>query len=969
MKKWILIGLVGLCGASAWAEILVTNLVVTQGAGTKTVQISYDAAVSYRGWVYWSVSNGTDFVNVPNMTGLGWDAHICTDGENFLWWDMWQDWNENVSSNMSLRLSFWETQPVPDWMVMIPEGTNSGTDPDFGDYSLTVNSFGMDKTEVTNGDMIWVMQWAYEHGLIQVGSGYVYAEDGFGVKVFLDMASPNSQIRWDGSTFGLKNAKFEDYPCMRVSWFGAMAYCNYRSHMEGKDHCYHPENNWSVDFTANGYRLPTREEWEYAARGGLSGKRFPWGDTITHDQANYDSSSEYSYDISSTREYHPLHETWGDPENPDDNPYTSPVGSFPANEYGLYDMSGNVRELCHDKTWDHEVWLRGGSWGGGGWANANNARCGSEIQSSEYFWDNETYDIGFRTVLYLTPDIVEDTSLFLEFISLDSRTYTLSISSDHGSPNPASGTNDYAWHSAVSCSVDASVTSGLTNWVSAGWTGTGSAPLSGDTNQIESFILTNLVSSVEWMWDTQYWLDMTTVGTGSVSPSNGWYAADSDVSLQATPSADWLFMGWSGDASGDYTQENILIPMVKPIVMTASFSDDADQDGLSNVEEVGLGTDPRKKDTDGDKMDDSAELVAGTSPTKSESVLTVDLTQSGTVNEISWFGVSGRFYLLEYTDDLDVGWLPMETISSGADTVIQEFDFEAAPKRFYRVRVSESQMEFAPEGMVAIPGGTNNGTDPDYGAYSLTADEFWMGKTEVTNDEMIRVMQWAYDNGKLTVSSIAVTNALGKPRELLNLGDSDCRIIWDGSTFGLKSTKGAGYPCVMVTWYGSVAYCNYRSEMEDRELCYNLSDWSFDLTAKGYCLPTGEEWEYAARGGLTGKRFPWGDTINHDHANYKANGSSYSYDTSPYKSNTYHPSYDDDGEPYTSPCGAFAANGYGLYDMAGNVWEWSNDGDGSGRVIRGGGWHYSAYYARCGYVYSADPNGSYSYRGFRAACH
>jgi formylglycine-generating enzyme len=56
-----------------------------------------------------------------------------------------------------------------------------------------------------------------------------------------------------------------------------------------------------VRWTANGFRLPTEAEWEKAARGGLAGKRFPWGDSISHEQANYNSSAVYIYDISPTR--------------------------------------------------------------------------------------------------------------------------------------------------------------------------------------------------------------------------------------------------------------------------------------------------------------------------------------------------------------------------------------------------------------------------------------------------------------------------------------------------------------------------------------------------------------------------------------------------------------------------------------------------------------------------------------------
>lgn len=314
----------------------------------------------------------------------------------------------------------------------------------------------------------------------------------------------------------------------------------------------------------------------------------------------------------------------------------------------------------------------------------------------------------------------------------------------------------------------------------------------------------------------------------------------------------------------------------------------------------------------------------------------------GQTNESAFFRISSPSNALITGFDPGLGTLACSNVVAGTTNQLQRsYDLTGTSNWVDFVQLASNALVIMetiidldlPEGMAFIPGGVfqmgdtfGEGFSDELPVHNVYVSGFCMRKYETTNDEMVEVMQWAHDNGKLVVSSSSVKNAQGNQQELLDLDDGDCRITWDGSALGIKSTKGSGYPCIEVSWYGSVAYCNYRSEMEGRTPCYNLTDWSCDFSANGYRLPTEAEWEKAARGGLNGKRYGWGDLISHSKANY--------WGDSVYKVGGY---------PYSSPVGSFAPNGYGLYDMAGNIWEWCSD------------WYDSAYYASSP---SSNPRGA-----------
>ena len=178
-------------------------------------------------------------------------------------------------------------------------------------------------------------------------------------------------------------------PVEQVSWYDVIEYCNKLSQQERLTPVYAINGQKvSWDISANGYRLPTEAEWEYACRAGTTAP-FNTGNNITTGQANFNGN--YPYNGNDKGNYRQR---------------TSPLGSFEPNAWGLYDMHGNVWEWCWDSYQEHpgavqadpanapqrpKRVIRGGSWG----SDAHSLRSAAKIGS------NPSYQfsvIGFRLV-------------------------------------------------------------------------------------------------------------------------------------------------------------------------------------------------------------------------------------------------------------------------------------------------------------------------------------------------------------------------------------------------------------------------------------------------------------------------------------------------------------------------------------------------------------------------------------------
>lgn len=286
-------------------------------------------------------------------------------------------------------------QVSPDGMVLIPSGSlmMGQADEDVLSARVSMNKrvtivpFYMDDTEITNHEYRQFMNRMIEDSVSVLGEEFIMSQ------LYPDTSVWTKDFTYHNgdqmTEYYYSSPAFDMYPVVGVSWDAAKYFCDWRSKL------YNTYLTEHKSFRSPRFRLPSEAEWEWAARGGKEGAKYPWGNP-------YVANGKGCF-LANFKPYRGNYRA-------DGYPYTAPSNAFNPNDYGLYNMAGNVAEWCEDAyaesympvTWDlNPVYndeneprkvIKGGSW--------KDVAYFLETGTNTYEYRNERRSyIGFRCVM------------------------------------------------------------------------------------------------------------------------------------------------------------------------------------------------------------------------------------------------------------------------------------------------------------------------------------------------------------------------------------------------------------------------------------------------------------------------------------------------------------------------------------------------------------------------------------------
>lgn len=321
------------------AAPVVSNVRAAQRAGTKLIDVTYDLSDSDSTSVFVSIQIYGNGGTLPAFSLSGDVGSGVTPGFNKkIIWNAGQDWNRQYTTSGSARIIADDlTTTVPNsTLAYVPAGfsASNGYGSHSGNGSIFTSGFYMDKTEISKATWDAVMTWA-------LANGYAFDNSGSGAAA--------------------------NHPVVGVSWYDVVKWCNARSEKEGLSPVYFTDATRTTvyrtgqvilrstfcNFSAPGYRLPTRAEWSKAAWGGNTSGPYPWPsyygsgtEILDPGKGNYDGF--YFYSQWNTSHYFTTPCGYFNGSQQTTNiPAGVPVKDM-ANGFGLYDMFGNVSEWLWD---------------------------------------------------------------------------------------------------------------------------------------------------------------------------------------------------------------------------------------------------------------------------------------------------------------------------------------------------------------------------------------------------------------------------------------------------------------------------------------------------------------------------------------------------------------------------------------------------------------------------------------------